>query len=211
MKILLVCGYRRTGKDSLCNILAGETVHARFAWRIYKHPDKLDFPRDKGTRFCRTGFADTLKKEASVEYGIPLVISDSDKDVKQFTHHQTGAIVSARDIYIEWGAIRRSQDPDYWCKVAFDAIEDTTSTVCVVTDWRFPNEAEYVIRNFSEVVSARVYRSEVPEPPSNIESEHALDNYSTDFLLIQDGLEEEFEKAVKRFPQYCNYVPCGTV
>lgn len=206
--VILVCGYKRTGKDTLMSILAGTT--SRFHWRIYKHPSALQKRFDHEI-YIRTAFADALKREAGIEYGIPLEVPDSDKDSKLYVHYQTGELVSARDIYIEWGSIRRSQDIDYWCKAAFNTIKSDDNAAYVVTDWRFSNEGNYVTRAFPSVITVRVYRSDVPEPDANIESEHQLDYYQTDFLLLSDGVDGEFERAVQKFPQYANYVECEVI
>lgn len=211
--ITLVCGYRRTGKDMLFNILSNpDESSSRFKWRIYKHPDKLDKTfKSANTKYMRTSFADALKREASAQYGIPLSISDADKDKRQFTHYSTGETVSARDIYIEWGAIRREQDLNYWCKSALAVVPNDRTANCVVTDWRFRNEAIYALNTFNNVITVRIYRSDVPEPAMDIESEHNLDTYTTDFLLLRDKDDEEFIKAVRRFPQYANYIACESI
>lgn len=227
-KVILVSGYRRTGKDKLYSILsANDEFDGKFKWIIYKHPNNLkDFTsNDEKFKYIRTAFADALKQESSDEYKIPTTISDSEKDLEQFIHYKTGKNVSARDIYIEWGKIRRSQDLDYWCKAAFTSsnisskeemetsqhVSNTELYAYFVTDWRFTNEANYVLNNFNNVITVRVYRSNVPVPPIDVDSEHNLDNYRADFLLIPDGVEGEFEKAIKIFPQYTDYIPSGSV
>lgn len=202
-EIILICGYRRTGKDTLCSTLINS--YNEFKWRIYKHPTNLSKTFNSST-YRRTAFADALKIEVNEEYNIPLNIADSDKDTKQFVHHKTGAIISARDAYIELGTLRKEHDKDYWCKKAFT----DDNTTFVVTDWRFYHELNYVNENFKDIITTRVYRSSVIEPPMNIESEHALDDYRTDFLLLPDSIDE-FAKVVERFPQYVEYVACEII
>lgn len=228
MEIILVCGYRRTGKDALCKILADDTT-PHFPWKVYTHPGLLGQQLINKTNnpmlVKRVAFADALKKESSEEYNIPAFVSDDDKEIKQFTHPKTGELVSARDIYIEWGAIRREQNVDYWCEKALYEINYDNSVanvwldlgmtkiphcVYVVTDWRFPNEMHYFNKHsLHPVKTARVFRSEVPIPNMNIDSEHGLDNTTTDYLLVKD--DNEFEKACKIFPQYRGYVLNQTI
>lgn len=223
--VTLICGYRRTGKDSLFHILSsnsrvnlnnsgalgGSLVNLNnpgASWIVYKNPNiqhSLSTYPDSNIKYIRTAFADALKQEVSEQYNIPINISDSDKDNKQFTHYKTGELVSARDTYIEWGQIRRSQNLNYWCAAAFKPIPNEPNINCVVTDWRFPNELSYTKSHCNRVITARVYRSAVPEPPMSEISEHSLDSYATDFLLVIDG---EFDLAVARFPQYSGYVMC---
>lgn len=207
MPKILVCGYRRTGKDALAAIMSGQHIPARFKWRIYARDKTLKLERDLSCK--RIAFADELKAEASAVYSIPLGVPDEQKDIKQFIHYKTKWEVSARDIYIEWGNIRRNEDIDYWCRAAFESIDE--SDICIVTDWRFPNEKEYTFRTFKDTVTVRVYRSDVPEPDANIESEHKLDDFQTDFLLIRDDFPGEFERTCSKFPQYKDYIPTGVL
>ena len=206
--VILICAYRRTGKDTFFLILTSRKNEGLFKWRIYTSRTDTNhtFTRDL---YKHTSFAKKLKLEASDVYGIPEIISDDDKDIKQFIHHKTGKLVSARDIYIEWGKIRRAEDLEYWCKAAFEVDDDDAAFV--VTDWRFENEVNYTRETFAQVDTIRLYRSDVPEPDLSIESEHNLDHHKTDFLLIRDDMEGEFERAVERFPQYSDYVVVGTI
>lgn len=206
-KITLVCGYRRTGKDTFFIKISsspGNKLETLFKWRVFAlNPSHIKFDEFNSVR---TAFADSLKEEASEEYNIPLVVPDVDKDIKQFVHYKSEATVSARDIYLEWGAIRRTQDPDYWCKAAFKKVSLNEKINCVVTDWRYRNEATHVLNNYQNVTTVRLWRSDVPEPPAHIDSEHDLDNYRTDILLLRDDMEGELQKAKEKFPQYVNYV-----
>lgn len=210
-QVILTCGYRRTGKDTFFTKLSSDkqiksaSTIDLFRWRIYKQPTALNRSLDYTLKYQRTAFADSLKEEAAVVYGIPVNVPDDEKDVKQFIHYRTGDLVSSRDIHIEWGGIRRSEDPDYWCKEAFKRVEFDKGC-CVVTDWRYHNEAEYTHHSY-DVITVRLYRSDVPVPDPRIESEHNLDNYRTDFLLLRDDVDGEYEKAVEIFPQYIGYVP----
>ena len=236
-KVILICGYRRTGKDTFFNKLSSGSPEHLFRWRAYKKSPDIKIVEDPPLTYNRISFGDFLKEEAAIVYGIPRDIPDDEKDVKQFnprynnreiggkcesTEH-TGTLLSPRDIYVEWGAIRRSQDPDYWCREAFipherlfrgDTGSDKASSnrdCYVVTDWRFRNESRYVMARFSDVLTVRLYRSEVPEPDPNIESEHDLDSYCTDVVLLRDNIDGEFDKMVEKFPQYTDYLPYETL
>ncbi len=207
-RIGLICGYRKTGKDGLYSILTGSTLEERFQWRVYRNGSSSDL---KSEQYIRISFADRLKVEASSIYNIPEIISDEDKDIKQFIHYKTGELVSARDIYIEHGTYRRNQDIDYWCKKACESIDNSSETLYLVTDWRFNNEVEYMSKFSQNLFTMRLYRSDVPEPDIHIASEHNLDNYQTDLLLLPDNYPDEFQKAIKRFPQYTLYIPCELI
>lgn len=217
-QVILTCGYRRTGKDTFFTKLIGDKDNL-FSWRVYKHPTAIDKQIDLLLSYKRIAFADSLKEEAASKYKIPVIIPDAEKDVKQFIHYQTQKLVSSRDIHIEWGALRRLEDIDYWCKQGFKSYINNKSTDfnqkitegLVVTDWRFHNESEYAFRNFHNVYTIRLYRSDIIEPDITISSEHDLDNYLTDFLLLRDDIPNEYEKALEKFPQYKGYIPCELI
>lgn len=205
--LTLICGYRRTGKDYLFGKLSTKTPASM---RIYKNPLVTTYNITNYNNFVRIAFADILKQEASGLYDIPTGIFDDEKDVKCYEHYRTGEMVSARDIYNEWGQIRRNEDPDYWCKLALRDVTTNRDINYIVTDWRFRNELEYGREHFPTLITARVYRSQVEEPPNNVISEHDLDHLATDLLITLDN-DEEFISAVKRFPQYRNYILDGYI
>ena len=166
---------------------------------IYKIPSVIS--NCDTSLVTRKAFADELKKEVSEIYKIPSDIHNCDKDKKIFIHYKNGTSVSARDLYIEWANIRLEQDPDYWSDKVLKNIDP--DRLNIITDWRFHHELNYISKYDLNIMTARVYRSEVAEPDSSITSEHDLDNYTTDILFVRD--EQEFEIAKKRFPQYSDY------
>lgn len=207
--IILLCGYRTTGKDTFFQILTKNPGFHTFRYKIFAHPNFKSSAFNTNLPYERLSFADNLKQEASIEYGIPAHIPDSDKDLKQFIHPTTKSLISARDIYIEWADIRKSQDQDYWIKKAFDSHKIGSSFI--VTDWRYTNESFYVKQTFQNTITARIYRSNIIEPALSISSEHSLDFYQTDLLILSHDLEDDFEKAVQRFPQYKDFILHSTI
>lgn len=207
MPIVLVCGYRRTGKDTLYQKLSGQTD--KYRWNIYQSPEKdpIIFPKDG--KYSQVAFADELKKEASQKYGIPLFVEDSEKDVSKFVHYESGELVSARDIYIEWGKIQRQNDPNYWCRLALSAYQPSDSNWHIITDWRFTNEEEYVQSHCDVMITCRLYRPDVSIPPMEIESEHQLDSVKTNILMLPPKIE--IKDILSLFPQYSDYVLTGTI
>lgn len=209
MKLYLVCGYRGTGKDTLYLALNGQSD---VSWCVFANKNKCSdllglslttrFPGvpllDK--KLFRIAFADALKIEAAAIYGIPEVVED--KNMKQFIHYATGEMVSARDIYIEYGV---KDDIYYWCKKALDDLIDADY---MVTDWRLYKELDYSKRVTENIVTIRVYRSDVVEPAKHIVTEHELDDYMTDLLLLplEDMVNSKpSEKIMEKFPQYKGY------
>lgn len=206
MKHILLTAYRRTGKDYFASILQGKQV-PHFKWIAYRPPnaqcEKLQIQPYK-----QMSYAKALKIETSNIFGIPEFVSDADKDVPQYVHPVTKAQVSARDLYIEIGAKRRAESLDYWVKFVCDDYDQSPpETVAVITDWRFPNELAFTKKRYTapgDVVTVRLFRSDVPIPPADVDSEHALDGEATDILLVPS--HDDFLAATKLFPQYSEYV-----
>ena len=193
--ITLICGYKRTGKDTLVKMCNGDE---EFKWVVYKNPNSDDIFHIRPTR--RLAFAYKLRLEVSILLGI-----DESIDYDTFKEVIVKDGKTYRDFLIEHAALRRSEDIDYWVRKAVDWDNLSSDDRISVTDWRYPNELDY-IRQYEHlnVTTVRVYRSDVPVPSDEDISEHQLDNIITDFLLVTS--DDEFEQACILFPQYKNYV-----
>ncbi|WP_172385203.1 hypothetical protein [Streptomyces sp. MNP-20] len=85
------------------------------------------------------------------------------------------------------GAGVREHDPAYWLSLALDKIgvADEWSLPVVVTDCRYPNEAEALKgRGFKFV---RIIRPGLPRAGSEHESETAMDDYPVDVTIANVG------------------------
>lgn len=197
----LICGYRRTGKDTLYQQLNGEG-QIPFNWTIYAPPGVTDL-----SAFHRGGpraaFADALKGEVQQQLRTAGVVFDyeAEKDTRvfRFQHRDT----TYRQECIDHGRRRREQDKDCWVKIVMDAATPDT----IVTDFRFPNEYDFLHQSGHPLTTIRVFRGDVPIPDVTEPSEHSLDTFKTDFLLVL--FESDFTDAVQRFPQYRDYVRVG--
>ena len=193
--LYLVCGYKRTGKDTLVKMYNSEK---EFNWDVYKNSNNNKKFTIKPV--IRIGLADNIRKEVNKMLDISKVI---DYDTFKETVVKDGK--TYRDILIEHGAYRRGQDIDYWIESALDP-ENTKGKNVMVTDWRFSNELDYVRNTNVDVTTIRLFRSEVPIPQGDIISEHQLDGTLTDFLLIpKTDTNFEFDEACRLFPQYKKY------
>lgn len=200
MSLTLVCGYRRTGKDTLCKILNGDHT---YSWLIYGKQNS----KYVSGKVERLAFADALKKEVEIEYGVPADLPDSQKEAPLYLVKLFEDLVSARRIWIYQGALRRSQDIDYWCSIIHNSLRENHKYI--ITDWRFPNEYEFFAKRGLVDNTIRIFRSQVPIPPLEEASEHSLDSFLTDFLLVTS--EEEFVTAKSQFPQYSSYCKLGSL
>ena len=148
----------------------------------------------------KISFAQPLKDD------IHKMLGMSDYDVESIKDDIVpGTTKTLRDYYIEHGANMRRKDIDYWCKQGLEIANLTTIKVCDFTDTRFQNEIQYC----SPCITTRLFRREVPIPDYHIVSEHSLDTYKTDFLLVNSISSLIY--AYIKFPQYLRYSYCGFI
>ncbi|CAH6418282.1 Hypothetical protein POVN_LOCUS52 [uncultured virus] len=169
-------------------------------WLVYSleatpKPDYGD-----GKALMRIAFADALKKESFAV----LKLKGEYQDYEGFKNTMMVLNDSKllRQHYIDYGAERREQDLNYWAKAALQPHIEHKGHL-FVTDLRFNNEHEYACKTFSRTASTRLFRSDVAIPPADVQSEHELDWLQTDYLLLTTP--EDFESALKHFPQYKDY------
>lgn len=187
MDVLLIRGFSRHGKDTFYQSMCGKNNHR---WYIYR--SSRDFlPDFEG--YHRKAFADGVKKRFPP-------CDDGEKDSKLLVDPVTQRKTTFRQAYIEEAAKGNSQDPEYWCKVAFSGI--CSGKYCV-TDWRRLEEYKYIQDRADRIATLFVWRSDQKEPPELRIEEHYLDNQTTQFLVL--STQEDFRLCVERFPQYRSF------
>lgn len=219
--ILMLCGYKGSGKDRLFEIMkSGKILSCEYVFIEPKY-SQLVYNSDS---IYRIGFADLLKQEVLELYPIPEGYnSDKLKDVpipnlnielelenkmKEMNEMKLEPPFSFRDFCLYQAKVRRDQDPEYWVKLAYNKISNMESDkLCVITDFRYPNEYEYLKSQENvNIITIRVFRECVNIPPIELKSEHALDDFVTDFVFIPKINYEQEERKVKElFPQYRKY------
>jgi len=189
----LICGYRRTGKDTLCQQINEGTI----SWLVYTK-EGAGVPLGAFRPGPRRAFADRLKGEVQALLKAENIIFsyEDEKDSRHFTYQ--GRDMTYRQLCIEHGCRMREIDPCYWIRGINSDGEDV-----IVTDFRFPNEYSFPRETDPNIITIRVFRKEVPIPPVGEPSEHSLDNFLTDLLLVPS--EADFTEALKLFPQYRAY------
>lgn len=210
MEILLVCGYRGTGKDTLCQQFNGIR---NFNWKVLGREHRSDKFIIKPVR--RIAYADVLKKTVNKMLGIKEDINT--EPLKEMSLLQIEKIIgyelskehnkdkTLREYYIQYATEKRKQDEDYWCSRVELGTE--LKDHVMITDWRYKNEYEYVRKywKYDTMTTIRVFRKDVCIPEH--ESEHELDEIQTEYVLIPEkGYEEEYNKLIEIFPQYKGYV-----
>src|SRR5579883_26069 len=195
-KVHLVCGYSRTGKDTLFQILfCGGKIEdytgtreemkekeSRLSfrkWLVYSAPTTTKPDFGDRSKLKRIAFADALKEEAFLCLNLEGKYQDyedmKDKKLVYPQHDPMSEPVPKllRQHYIDHGTMRRKQDIDYWCKKALEKHRGKEDHV-MVTDFRFTNEAAFSFKHFT-TDTTRVFNSEVKVAPKDVVSEHELD------------------------------------
>lgn len=134
----------------------------------------------------REGFADRLKVSAAAAVGIPVETLESLKDCGRITFERRvedpyGQGADASYEFVQSMGVRRYLerygteahrdvfDQDFWIGVVMEShvghLMDNPTAVTVVTDLRFPNEAEAILEHHGEVW-------EVIRPGKALDSDH---------------------------------------
>jgi hypothetical protein len=145
--------------------------------------------------FTRVAFADPLKRMA--ETVSPFVPTSPGVVVQLAPLIRDVGWEYAKDRYpevrrlLQWiGHTVRDLDPEFWVRVALHSVEAAPGPV-VVTDVRYPNEAEALrARGFRMV---RVVRPGQDLVSSHV-SETALDRYPPDLRVLNDGTLDDLRE-----------------
>lgn len=200
----MICGYKGSGKDTLYQDVNEHRVHVR--WNIYYSPHNNNTRRDVFQEtYKRVSFADRLKLHTIHKYNL-------DDDIQKDTYiDRLGC--TFRQLVITEGRSSTRANPYIWTERALYEYNNTSNIPIFITDWRFDHEYHYLMntwipayRSHARVATARVVRLNVPIPEPNDKSEHFLDHWSTDYLIISK--KDDLHDVVKFFPQYCDYIRC---
>jgi hypothetical protein len=225
MKIVAVSGWKRSGKDTLCDYL---TNHGA----------------------TRVSFADPLKDMVSEEYGIPradlddqskkeapilsLPVDPQDAFTRAITQLMVrefrtadgrapedfdfscnegllvndGGIViyeplfwTPRALAIFKGSGNRSVDPDYWTRQAINKIWTSQDGLVVIPDLRFKSEVSQLKKVFGDdLTTVRINRFD--RSPSTDASERDLDNAEFNHIIENRGTLEEFYAKIDTMLRY---------
>lgn len=191
-KIILLIGYRRTGKDTLADtLISGGDVRALYPSYLTTLPN-LHNP-------MKIALADKLKEDVRDILGYP--ITEDNKDEK-LTHHPYGFSLNDnstnRDVLIQHGMNMRKIDENYWINIVVEKMKQHPNRDVIITDCRFKNEVEFFKSLHDiDVITVRLFRESVTIPPQDLPSEHDLDRYHADHLLCDSILS--YKKALDLF------------
>lgn len=184
-KIILLTGYKSSGKDT-----AGEYLVSHHG-------------------YTRLAMADALKDHVSRKYGIPRYYFDDrrykeepltrfpldpkDKTSKFLCFSFGGYGLSPkywtpRALLIMEGSVARAVDPSFWVGQVLQEIHTWPERNYVVTDVRYRSELELIKVTHPSARTVCIYRG---ESNSSDASERDLDHVETDFLVVNTGTKEE--------------------
>lgn len=198
-EVTLICGYKRSGKDTLlydCHNMSPNDINKK--WIVYQRwPYVGDVPMIWGSR---VSFADKLKTQVLEELGMPM--STDTESIKDRVIEDGKTF---RDYLIEAAARERVKDPEYWIK---KALQGCDKEYIAITDWRYPNELSHFTENGYRVKTFRVFRHEIKVPDPDDATERSLDRVETDYLVVPFNSHRVHHRiACRLFPQYKNYSP----
>ena len=151
------------------------------------------------TQVRQYGFADALKKEVRVacaRLGGQYNLIEQFKEaglLPEWVHFEEP---KPRSLLQWWGTdYRRAKDPDYWVKALRKTLDAHNPELALITDVRFPNEADAIHAWGGYVVKC----TRLGKPDVEVHehaSEAAMDGYrGWDFYISADGVAEAQRQA----------------
>jgi len=188
-RVIFITGYKRSGKDTLYNRYPDWSHVNIYVAHKTVLPDWLFEEKTP----VRLAFADKLKKQAREALHLPESL---DIDAVKDTLKVDGKTL--REHMKEIAISHRVQNDQYYAQAVKDQITEE-KTLYMITDWRFKIEYDII----QPVLTARIFRKEVPIPAPSDKTEHELDTFKTDIVFVPHG---DWRACVRQFPQYRGYI-----
>ena len=162
MKVILLSGFMKSGKDYIGNILTDKFL------------------------FKRLAFADKLKDEVSDLYKIDRQLMDTQQGKETEINGK-----SVRDILITHAQNKRKIDTHHWCHYIKDDILSCDDYI-VITDWRFLEEFLYLKKLNLDIITIRIIREsvkgnncETENELNNFNFDYILENNKNDSYIVK--------------------------
>lgn len=197
MSCLLISGYRLHGKDTFFqNLKSGNCITDLYD--VYLNEDSyiscLEIFTHKPERYRRVAFADALKTSLAELFDIEVYELDSLKTSQMSIEHiqkYPRKLVDNpiyRDAMIDLGLYMRKTVGDWcWASLAASNVKLDQKEIPIITDFRFPSELQYAEYIKKRPITLRLHRSDAEIPPLEDESEHSLDRFPFDFMVVPTG------------------------
>ena len=177
-KVILLCGWKGSGKDTIANYLTKKHNYKRFA------------------------FADSLKDEISNDYNIKRELFDCRKSKeKKIFIPKLNDYFSPRELCITIGQERKKFDEYYWVNKVVKDINCSKNVKCVISDCRFPIELNrFKLSNFNCI---SIWVNRFDKNNSSDITETSLSYTNCDYFINNKNdfstLYVEIEKILKKF------------
>lgn len=176
MKIIGISGKRESGKSSLARFL-------------------------EEYRYKRLSLATPLKEMCMRLYGLTRdqvygVFKESMTKYKR----TDGSFYTPRDILIREGCLKRSIDPDFWCRKLDEEIMNSKVEKVVIDDIRFLNEINYFKKLGAKFVRLERSQEVIGKAALDDLSETELDNYKDWDAILPAHLNNNLDD-LKQFAQ----------
>lgn len=190
--ILGIIGYTGTGKDTLFKIINKEITQYE-NWVVYCKSKENNFENLINKKYYRLALADKLKEKICKLFN--LKYSEQDKDKKNILINDQ--MYSFRDLCKNYAL---NNDKLIWINKIIKIIKNNNNNY-MITDLRLKHELKK-LKKFDNFVSIRIFNGSNDIPDYDINTEHELDDYVTDFLFLRNI---EFEDFLKLFSEYRNF------
>lgn len=190
--ILGIIGYTGTGKDTLFKIINKEITQYE-NWVVYCKSKENNFENLINKKYYRLALADKLKEKICKLFN--LEYSEQDKDKKNILINDQ--MYSFRDLCKNYAL---NNDKLIWINKIIKIIKNNNNSY-MITDLRLKHELKK-LKKFDNFVSIRIFNGSNDIPDYDINTEHELDDYVTDFLFLRNI---EFEDFLKLFSEYRNF------
>lgn len=152
--------------------------------------------------FRRVAFADAVKQECAIIYGIPVERFYSGKDRPLERHIHCYPIArTPRELLLLHALDERAKDDALYARMVVDEIRDgigdSDMNRIVISDWRYRVELETIRSAFPDarIITVRIQRPGIQQ--STHPSEHELDTMVPHFTLRNDGSISDLRDALK--------------
>jgi len=180
LKIIGISGKRESGKSSLAK-----------------------FMTEYG--YTRVSLANPLKEMCKALYNLnDEQVYGKDKETPTIYKRSGGEFLTPRDILIREGCLKRSIDPNFWCRLLAQSIENDYffDEKFVIDDIRFLNEITYFKKFGAKFVRLERSQSSIGKAALDDLSETELDSYKDwDGILL-----ETFNRNLNDLKLFADYV-----
>lgn len=183
MGLLGVTGLARAGKDTFAKMLAERLYkHTNnvFILMAYAHELKLKIQKDFDLSYEQLWGTDKEKIDTRYMKTPKLCCQECTKD------KSSNCCWSPREILQNYGEFYRTIDHLFWVKHLFDVIKNNNYENVIITDIRYPNEADPIIERGGYVIKINRENKDYINNKQHV-SETSMGNYNNIAFVIENN------------------------